>query len=155
MVKLNQKHDLFCREYIVDYNGTQAAIRSGYSEKTARSQASVLLTNPNILARVRELQHEQVERLAVSADYVVLKLLDTLEKCMQAQPVMKWDYSAQELVETGEYTFDSKGALRALELIGRHLGMFNDKLQLSGEVNINDARSRLLEAAGKAAGKTK
>ena len=118
---MTPKQERFCAEYIVDYNGTQAAIRAGYSEKTAAAHAARLLTNVNILARVRELQHEQVERLAVSADFVVLKLLDTLEKC--SEPVPVFDAAGNP---TGKYSFDSKGALRALELCGKHLGMFKD-----------------------------
>ena len=63
---MNAKQEQFCAEYAVDYNGTQAAIRAGYSEKNAANQASRMLRNAEVLARVRELQREQVERLAVS-----------------------------------------------------------------------------------------
>ena len=118
----NKRYERFCQEYVVDYNGTQAAIRAGYKEKNARSQASALLTNPNILARVRELQHEQVERLAVTQDYVVLQLIDTYNCCREPKPVIKYDYAEQAWVESGMYQFDSRGALKALELLGKHLG---------------------------------
>lgn len=127
---LNAKQERFCVEYIQDYNGTQAAVRAGYSEKSAHTQASRMLKNDEVLARVRELQREQVERLAVSADYVVLKLMETRERCMDPIPVLD-----QEGNETGEYTFDSKGALKALELLGRHLGMFNDRLRLDAKLD--------------------
>jgi phage terminase small subunit len=123
---VNEKQDLFCREYVVDYNATQAAIRAGYSTKTAKQQASMMLTKLNILARVRELQADQVKRLSISADWVVLSLQETYRRCMQAEPVMGWDYTEKCMKETGEYVFDSKGAIRALELIGKHLGMFKD-----------------------------
>ena len=69
----NEKHELFCQEYLVDLNGTQAAIRAGYKKRSAASTASTLLTNPNILARVGELRKEQRERLALNADFVVLE----------------------------------------------------------------------------------
>lgn len=127
-----EMHELFCREYIIDYNGTQAAIRAGYSEKTAYSQANRLLKNAEILSRVRELQAEQVNRLAVTADSVVLRLLEVYERCMQAKPVMTWDKEAKEYVATGEYVFDSKGALGALDLLGKHLAMFTNKTVVSG-----------------------
>lgn len=124
------KQERFCTEYVIDYNGTQAAVRAGYSEKSAYSQASRMLKNAEVLARVRELQHEQVERLAISADYVILKLMDTREKCME--PVQVLDSQGNP---TGEYAFDSRGALKALELLGRHLGMFEDRLKVAAKVD--------------------
>lgn len=148
----NRRHERFCQEYVVDYNGTKAAIRAGYKEKSARSQASDLLTNPNILSRVRELQHEQVERLAVTQDYVVLQLLETYQKCLEETPVLKFDPDLGEMVETGKYQFDSKGALRALELLGKHLGMYNDKLQVTGKMDTGQLESVLKQLRGDGGG---
>lgn len=122
----------FCREYIIDYNGAQAAIRAGYSERSAKQTASRLLTDADLLSRVRELQTEQVNRLAVTADSVVLRLLEVYERCMQAKPVMAWDKEEKEYVATGEFVFDSKGALGALDLLGKHLAMFTNKTVVSG-----------------------
>lgn len=127
---ITKKEDRFCQEYIIDYNGTKAAIRAGYSEKTARVTASKLLSKANIAARVRQLQKEQADRLQLSADLVLTKLYETLSRCMQAQPVTEWDYDEHKMVETGEYTFDSKGATKALELIGKHLGMFAERKEV-------------------------
>lgn len=59
--KLSAKEERFCLEYIVDYNKTEAAIRAGYKEKSARTQAWRMLKNETIAARVRELQHEYNE----------------------------------------------------------------------------------------------
>ncbi len=122
--KLTDRQERFCREYIIDYNATDAAIRAGYSEKTARSIGSENLTKPDILARVRELQTEQAERLCINADWVVMQLVEVYNRCMQHKPVYEWRNGG--LVETGEYAFDSKGALNALEMIGKHLAMFNN-----------------------------
>lgn len=135
-MKLKEKHERFAREYVIDHNATQAAVRAGYSEKTAKQQGSRLLTNADILARVRELQAEQVKRLSISADWVILKLKETLDQCMAAVPVMVWDPELKCKVESGEYVFDSKGAERALELIGKHIGMFTDKLSVSHDTPV-------------------
>lgn len=153
MAALKQRrHERFCQEYVIDYNGTKAAIRAGYKEANARSQASALLTNPNILSRVRELQHEQVERLAVTQDFVVVQLIDTYNCCREPTPVREYDRETGEWVETGMYQFDSKGALRALELLGKHLGMYNDKLQLSGKVDTGQLDNVLKQLRGDGGG---
>lgn len=145
---MQDKHERFCQEYVIDYNGTRAAMRAGYSERNAATQAGRLLKKAEVLARVRELQHEQLERLSISADYVILRLMDTLERCMQAVPVMVWDPEEGRKVESGEYTFDSKGALKALELIGRHLGMFEDKLSVNARIDTGKLDSVLAQLRG-------
>lgn len=152
MAALNGKQERFCQEYVIDYNGTKAALRAGYQERSARQQASRLLTNAAVLARVRELQKEQVERLAISQDYVVLQLLETYQRCLEVTPVLKFDSDLGEMVETGKYQFDSKGALRALELIGKHLGMYNDKLQVTGQVNTGQLDNVLKQLRGGGSG---
>ena len=128
---LTARQERFVEEYLVDLNGAQAAIRAGCREKSARKTASKWLTNADILARVREKQAEQTQRLAISADFVLQQLVETLNRCMAAQPVMVWDPATKQKVESGTYTFDSRGALRALELIGKHLGMFEDRMRVS------------------------
>jgi phage terminase small subunit len=112
MVKLSPKEERFCREYVIDYNGTQAAIRSGYKESDARNRACRLLTKADISARVRELQHEMAQRLALSEDFVIIEAMENYRSCK----------------ELG----DAKNALKALKLIGDHLGMF-DKSKKQGD----------------------
>ena len=133
--QLTPRQELFCREYIIDYNGKQAAARAGYSEKSSETQAARLLRNDKVLSRVRELQAEQVKRLSISADWVIIKLKETLDQCMAAVPVMVWDPELKCKVESGDYVFDSKGAERALELIGKHIGMFTDKVEVKGQLD--------------------
>jgi len=69
--ELNDKQQAFCRNYVVNYNGTQAATKAGYSANTARSLASQLLTKLNIKEFVNLLKLQQRDRLEVSADKVV------------------------------------------------------------------------------------
>ena len=129
----NAKQERFCQEYVIDYNGAAAASRAGYSEKRAAAQASVLLKQADVLNRVKELQAEQAARLGLSADRVIMELMDVYRCCREATPVMEWDADSHSYVESGEYRFDSKGAVAALKLIGEHIGMWNKKeLHLSG-----------------------
>lgn len=144
MPELSRKYERFCQEYVIDYNGTQAAIRTGYEKKSARQQASRLLAVDEILERIREIQSEQVKRLGISQDYVVLQLLDTYRCCREPSPVMKYDYDLGTMVETGTYQFDSKGALRALELLGKHLGMYDRKGASAAQYNDGNLLDRLV-----------
>ena len=74
MTKLNEKQKQFVREYLIDLNATQAAIRAGYSEKTARSQGQRLLTHVDIAAAIKVAQDERIERTEITADRVLEEL---------------------------------------------------------------------------------
>ena len=65
---MTDKQARFCEEYMIDLNATQAAIRAGYSPKTANEQAARLLANVSIQNRIAQLQAEQSRRTGVSAD---------------------------------------------------------------------------------------
>jgi len=67
----NKKHERFCREYVIDHNGTQAAIRSEYSEKTADAQASRLLTNVKISDRIDELDDAKTDELEITQERIL------------------------------------------------------------------------------------
>lgn len=144
----NQRHERFCREYIIDYIGTQAAIRAGYKPKNAKAQASELLTKPDILARVRELQQEQMERLALNADMVVLELFKTYQKCTELIPALQRNEKTGKYEEAGVYQFDSRGALRALEQLGKHFGMFGKNTQPADGPGENNLVEQLLASTG-------
>lgn len=76
-MKLTEKQKRFCEEYLIDLNGTQAYIRTGYSAKkecTARVESSKLLTKPNIKAYISELRESQSERTQITADKVLAEL---------------------------------------------------------------------------------
>ncbi|MCK6203938.1 terminase small subunit [Bacillus infantis] len=134
---LRDKQERFAQEYIIDLNATQAAIRAGYSAKTANEQGSRLLANVKVRARIEELQSDRAEKLELDAEWVLKRLMQISDRCMTTEPVMEFDYESKQLVETGEYKFDSTGANKATELIGKHLGMFKDKLELTGDLEIN------------------
>lgn len=131
----NRQIERFCQEYVIDYNGAQAATRAGYSERRAASQASVLLKREDVIGRITELQKEQARRLGLTADRVVLEAWEVFQRCMQASPVMVWDFDEHAYVEDpdGTYKFDANGAMKALKLIGDHLGMFRQTVEVSGK----------------------
>lgn len=130
---LNDKQERFCREYVIDSNATQAAIRAGYAANSAKVTGSRLLAKANVSARIVQLQTETAEKLNLTHEWVLSKLVTVAQRSMQAEPVKEWDYDAKELVETGEYEFDSRGANQALQLIGKHLQMFDKKDDTSTE----------------------
>ena len=120
MAKVTDKQQMFVEEYVKDFNASQAAIRAGYSKSTARQIGSKLLTKINIQAEIARKQEEIAARNDVSVDYVIQSLKTVAERCMQAEPVtVKVD---GEIKEVGEYRFDSAGANKALDLLGKHVG---------------------------------
>lgn len=135
---LTDSEELFCQEYLIDLNQTQAYIRA-FNEpnyNSARTLGSRLFAKVNIIARIKELMNNRAERMEISQDWVILNLKQTYERCMQAEPVMEWDYEEKCMVRTGEYQFDSSGANKSMELIGKHLGMFVSKQEKPNTVDV-------------------
>lgn len=133
-MSLNGKQERFCEEYLIDLNATKAAIRAGYSAKTAQEQSSRLLSNVIIASRIRELKEKRSERTDITADFVLNGLKEVAQRCLQHKPVMRWDYEDKMMVQetgidekgntVGIFEFDSNGANRSFELLGKHLGIF-------------------------------
>jgi phage terminase small subunit len=124
MAELTDKQKRFCEEYIIDLNATQAAIRAGYSDKTANEQGSRLLANVKVKEYIDELQKNVSERTQLDADWVVKRFKEISDRCMQAVPVMEYDPDSGQMIPSGEFKFDSSGANKATEMIGKHLGIF-------------------------------
>jgi len=135
--RLTAKQARFVDEYLVDLNATQAAIRAGYSERTADKIASEALRKPAVAAAVAEGKVARAHRTGITQDYVLATIFDTVERCRQASPVL--DRAGKQVyveTPTGElapaYAFDAKAVLRGCELLGKHLGLFAEKVQLTG-----------------------
>ncbi|ELI8281142.1 terminase small subunit [Yersinia enterocolitica] len=135
MKQLTPKQELFCREYLKDLNATQAAIRAGYSEKTAQVQSSRLLSNVMVQQRVSELAAERNSRVGIDADYVLRQAVKLHERCMQeVEPIT--DRRGEEIIDEDGKTifgFDAKGAVAALKLIGEHVTVQAFKQQTVSE----------------------
>lgn len=132
MANLTDQQDLFCKEYIIDLNATQAAKRAGYSEKTAQEQGSRLLSNVMVQERITELKSDREQRLQIDADWVLKQAVKVHERCMQAEPVIIGGEP------TGEYKFDSAGANKSLELVGKHVNVqaWKEKLEIEAAENM-------------------
>lgn len=109
MPKLTDKQAAFVREYLVDLNATQAAIRAGYSERTAYSVGQRLLKNVEIQRAVAAAQAKRARRVEIKAEDV---LRGVIEVTTQAR-------------DSG----DLKTALKGYELQGKHLGMWTEKVK--------------------------
>ncbi len=131
-MSLTPKQERFVAEYLIDLNATQAAIRAGYSEKTAQMIGSENLSKPMIADAVQKALAERAERTEITQDYVLTTIRDTMERCKQAEPVIGRD-GKRVYVDTpagkdaAAYTFNAAAVLKGAELLGRHLAMFTDK----------------------------
>jgi phage terminase small subunit len=145
-VKLTDKQEKFCIEYLVDLNATQAAIRAGYSPDSARHLGYETMTKPYILVRIKALMDERSKNTMVDATFVVEGFKQVFDRCMQKTPVMVYNPGDrcmeqktevdEEGNEQGIWEFDSQGANKALEMLGRHLAMFTDKTKAEDKKDI-------------------
>ncbi|MDD3020935.1 MAG: terminase small subunit [Alphaproteobacteria bacterium] len=170
---LTPKQKQFVSEYLIDLNATQAAIRAGYSKKTADVQGVRMLGNVKVQEALNKAMNKREQRTEITQDRVLKELAkiafsngSDFAKVV-TKPVMKqrinettgeWEEKEVEeqfveLTDTDQLSEDKKAAIagikegkfgievqscdkvKALELIGKHLGMFKDKVELSGQVN--------------------
>ena len=124
---LTAKQQNFIGEYLVDFNATQAAMRAGYSKKTAHMIGFENLSKPEIADALHAARSKREAKAAVNAQWVLDKLQSNAERAMQAEPVL--DRQGQP---TGEYRYEGAIANRALELIGKHHGLFAEKVEVGG-----------------------
>lgn len=121
--QLNDKQRLFVQEYLRDLNGTQAAIRAGYSEKDASSTACKLLRKPEI-AEYRDRKIKEIfDSRGITPEFIQLSCFEIYCRCMQKEPVMGWNSELKMWAPSGEWSFDAKGALKALDQMATLLGM--------------------------------
>lgn len=147
---LTPKQQAFVDEYLIDLNATQAALRAGYSEDTAGAIGRENLQKPTVKAAITAALAVRAQKTKLSAEYVITSLLEVAERCMERAPVMvrRGREMVQMVDEEGRHVwlFDSRGANRALELLGKNLKLFTDKIEHSGELGLRSMKTEELEA---------
>lgn len=128
---LTPKQDMFVREYLIDLNATQAAIRAGYSARTANEQGARLLAHVSVKAAIQAAMDKRAEQVGIDANFVLNGIRNLISRCEQAVPVLD-----NEGNPTGEWRFESSSAMRGYELLGKHLKLFTDKIEQSGNINL-------------------
>ena len=178
--KVTRRYELFAREYVIDLNGTRAAIAAGYSERTANEQASRLLANRKVRVIVERLQSQRASKLELKAEQVVEELrrlafsnmqdymrvnedgwpeldLSTLTRD-QAAAIQEFSEDAtggqndgeRRLVLRRRFKLADKG--RALEMLGRHLGMFQDNVKVTGLEGLAERLNKLRDRKNASSG---
>ncbi len=150
MAKLTEKQQRFVDEYLIDLNATQAAIRAGYSAKTADVQGSRMLGIVKVQQAISEAMAERSRRMGVNQDRVVLelaklafvkitdivdsngKIKDTAtEEDLACIESIKYKESEGDSISSVEREVKIASKLKALELLGKHLGMWSDKMDVN------------------------
>jgi len=111
--ELTPKEQSFCREYLLDLNATQAARRAGYGYTNARQIGAELLTKSPVYTKIQKLFKKRMDKKELKAEYVIDNL--------------RW------IIEETKATGDTKAymsAVKALELLGKHMGLFEDRLRI-------------------------
>lgn len=165
--KFTDKQDAFCSEYIIDLNGTQAAIRAKYSEKTANRIASELLSKPDIQERIQELKSSREQRVKVDADWVLqqmkdiheLDVADILDNQGNFLQIKQWpktwrmyisglDIQELNLGDTEAVVKKIKwpDKVKNLEMIGRHVSVKAwDKEEAKDSGDLSEAVNKLID----------
>lgn len=159
-MSLSPKQAAFVREYLIDLNATQAAIRAGYSPKTANEQGSRLLTNVSVADAIAAAQGKAQERADVTVDRIVAELAkiafsdprDLFDADGRLKPLSELTDNAAaslagiDVVQAGGEDLPLEirkikrwDKTKAIELLGRYLGMFKDKVEVSGASELADA----------------
>jgi phage terminase small subunit len=164
--KLSEKQKEFCRQYLIDLNGTQAAIRAGYSARTANEQAARLLAKVSVRSHLEKLMQERAQRTEIDADWMLKRLAqdatadlaDLYDDLGQLKPVKEWPMAWRTGLVAGVETVQERDGFspegdpafvtvrkvkladraKMLEMIGRHVGVqaFKDRLEHSGKVGL-------------------
>lgn len=134
--KLTDKQKRFVEEYLVDLNATQAAIRAGYSEQTAYSIGQRLLKKVEVQEAIQQAQNKRSERTQITQDEVIRRLIENVDISMGKKATVITIPSKSETGEVvgndvAQFVYEPSAANKALELLGKHLGIFKDGVDIT------------------------
>lgn len=127
---LTPKQLAFVREYLIDFNGTQACIRAGYSAKTAFVKANQLINNSLVQAAIQKARAKRELISETNEQWVLDQLKKNYERAMEVK--FTYDKEGTEL----SCSYEGNVANRALELIGKHRGMFVEQHKITAVVDV-------------------
>lgn len=134
---MTPKRQRFCDEYLIDMNATQAAIRAGYSEKTAYSIASEYLNNPEIKDYIAQRMKEKNDELIAKQDEVLRYLTAVMRGHSQAEViVIEGTGMGCSEARRMRKAPDEKERLKAAELLGKRYGLYTEKVSMDGETKV-------------------
>lgn len=134
--KLTDKQKRFVEEYLVDLNATQAAIRAGYSEQTAYSIGQRLLKKVEVQEAIQQAQNKRTTRTQITQDEVIRRLIENVDISMGKKATVITIPSKSEngkVVgnDVAQFVYEPSAANKALELLGKHLGIFKDGVDIT------------------------
>ena len=137
-VKLTAKQQRFCEEYLVDLNATQAAIRAGYSKKTAQVISAENLTKPIIKEYIEKRMAEKEDALIAKQDEVLKYLTAVLRgESVSEIVVVEGLGEGMSQAKRFEKAPDEKERLKAAELLGKRYSLFTDKVEQAVDMDLN------------------
>ncbi len=168
MAKLTPKQKTFCDEYLIDLNATQAAIRAGYSSDSAKEIGCENLTKPNIRAYIDKEIANRSKRTGINQDRVIRELariafVNANDVINMDEATLKADASEDDTATIASVkvktipTKEGEGVereirladkLKALELLGKHLGMFKENININANVNSTKKLDSIIEQLG-------
>jgi len=128
--KLTPKQDKFCLELLKDFNASQAALRAGYSKKNYGHIGWELLQKTTIQQKLQELTAKQAEKAEITVEWVIQELKQLYTRCQSS------------LTSKGAIA----GATKQLELLGKHIGMWIDRSELT--INIKEVKVMVIQIQG-------
>lgn len=119
--RLGEKQKRFVREWLVDMNGTRAAVRAGYSEKSAANTASRLMKDPAVQAYRDELLKAKFDELGITRHSLAVEVYEMMQKCKGGTPHMVWNSDTRTYEPDGTWEQNEKGLYKGAELLSRLL----------------------------------
>ena len=119
--QLSEKQRRFVREWLIDMNGSRAAIRAGYSEKSAANTASRLMKDPDVQAYRNELLKAKFDELGITRHSLAVEVYEMMQKCKGGTPHMVWNSDTKTYEPDGTWEQNEKGLYKGAELLSRLL----------------------------------